>query len=125
MRGNKNRILKCEHYNSRGRESGHMAIHQKKLYLISYDIADPKRLSRTHRILKKAGLPLQYSVFTTVMSPVRLKHLLDSIDSIIDPREDDIRCYALPTVINCHTVGRQYFPEDVMLFSNGVNQLFH
>lgn len=101
-----------------------MALHQKKLYLISYDIADPKRLSKTHRVLKKAGLPLQYSVFTTVMSRVRLNYLLKSIDGIIDPNEDDVRCYALPTVIDCQTVGRQYFPDDVMLFAGGINQLF-
>lgn len=101
-----------------------MAIHQKKLYLISYDISDPKRLGRTHRVLRKAGLPLQYSVFTTVISRVRLQSLLDSIENIIDLREDDVRCYALPAMIDCHTVGRQCFPEDVLLFSNGINQLF-
>ncbi|MGR9046893.1 MAG: CRISPR-associated endonuclease Cas2 [Gammaproteobacteria bacterium] len=101
-----------------------MALHRKKLYLIAYDIADPKRLSRTHRVLKKAGLPLQYSVFTTVMSRVQLNYLLEAIGGIIDEREDDIRCYALPATIECQTIGRQYFPDDVMLFSNGVDQLF-
>lgn len=101
-----------------------MALHRKKLYLIAYDIADPKRLSRTHRVLKKAGLPLQYSVFTTVMSRVRLNYLLEAIGGIIDEREDDIRCYALPATVECQTIGRQYFPDDVMLFTEGVDQLF-
>jgi CRISPR/Cas system-associated endoribonuclease Cas2 len=35
-----------------------MAMHQSVLFLISYDIADPKRLTRIHRLLKKQGLPV-------------------------------------------------------------------
>ncbi|MGR9087714.1 MAG: CRISPR-associated endonuclease Cas2 [Gammaproteobacteria bacterium] len=101
-----------------------MAKHQKKPYLISYDIAHPKRLARTHRVLKKAGLPMQYSVFTVVLKQRRLEHLLAAIDLIIDPIEDDVRCYALPVDIQCATLGRQFFPDDVMLFSGGVNRLF-
>jgi CRISPR-associated protein Cas2 len=100
-----------------------MSAHRKKLYLISYDIADPKRLGRTHRILKKAGLPLQYSVFTVVMNRTRLERLLAAIERVIDPREDDVRCYALPAAINCKTLGRQLFPEDVMLFTGGIARL--
>jgi len=100
-----------------------MARQRKKLYLISYDISDPKRLSRTHRVLKKAGLPLQYSVFTAVFSQTRLERLLTSIEHIIDPREDDIRCYALPATVECKTLGRQMFPDDVLLFAGGINQL--
>jgi CRISPR-associated protein Cas2 len=102
-----------------------MAAHRKKQYLISYDISHPKRLSRTHRILKKAGLPLQYSVFTVVLSQTRLDRLLAAIERTIDPREDDVRCYALPARIDCKSLGRQAFPKDIMLFSNGVNQLFN
>ena len=37
-----------------------MADNQAGLYLIAYDIADPKRLSRVHRALKREGLPVQY-----------------------------------------------------------------
>jgi len=101
-----------------------MAINQKKQYLISYDISCPKRLSRTHRVLKKAGLPLQYSVFTVVMSQTHVERLLASINLIIDHREDDVRCYSMPAGVECKTIGRQKFPDDVMLFSAGINQLF-
>ena len=44
-----------------------MADNQANLYLIAYDIADPKRLVKVHRTLKRQGLPVQYSVFTVVI----------------------------------------------------------
>lgn len=100
-----------------------MAVNQARQYLISYDIADPRRLGRTHRLLKKAGLPVQYSVFTVVLNRAKLWQLLASIEGIIDEREDDLRCYALPGQIECRTLGRQYFPDDIMLFSHGVSRL--
>ncbi len=101
-----------------------MASGKPVLFLISYDIADPKRLSRIHRVLKKQGLPLQYSVFTVSLTQRQLKHLLQRFERIIDHVEDDIRCYALPSRIDCQMIGEQVFPDDVLLFSAGLNQLF-
>ncbi|MCX7107151.1 MAG: CRISPR-associated endonuclease Cas2 [Methylococcales bacterium] len=101
-----------------------MADSQIGLYLIAYDIANPKRLSRVHRVLKKEGLPLQYSVFTVVIKRKALLRLLQAITEIIHPAQDDIRCYRLPDHADIKTLGRQFFPEDVMLFTGGVNRLF-
>lgn len=92
-------------------------------YLLSYDIADPKRLQRIHRVLKKAGLPVQYSVFSLVVSQRQLDGVLEYVLHLMDEREDDVRCYALPSVIECKTLGRQFFPDDIMLFSRGVERL--
>ncbi|WP_305908191.1 CRISPR-associated endonuclease Cas2 [Methylomarinum sp. Ch1-1] len=100
-----------------------MAINKQQQYLVIYDIADPKRLGKTHRLLKKQGLPVQYSVFSVVASGSGIKHLLQSIEEIINEKEDDVRCYALPANIDCKTIGRQYFPDDIALFSNGVARL--
>jgi CRISPR-associated protein Cas2 len=100
-----------------------MADNQLGLYLISYDIANPKRLSRVHRVLKKEGLPVQYSVFTVVMKRPRLLRLLDRISDRIVWQEDDVRCYRLPEHTETVSLGRQYFPEDVLLFTGGVNRI--
>ncbi|MEC4746986.1 CRISPR-associated endonuclease Cas2 [Methylomicrobium sp. Wu6] len=100
-----------------------MADSQLGLYLIAYDIANPKRLGRVHRILKKEGLPVQYSVFTVVMKRPRLLRLLDRITEQIVWMEDDVRCYRLPENTETVSLGKQYFPEGVMLFTGGVDRI--
>lgn len=102
-----------------------MADSQTGLYLIAYDIANPKRLSRVHRVLKKKGLPVQYSVFIVVIKRKALLRLLERLNTVIKNAEDDIRCYRLPERTDIKTLGRQYFPEDVMLFTGGINRLFN
>jgi CRISPR-associated protein Cas2 len=102
-----------------------MADSQNGLYLIAYDIANPKRLSLVHRTLKKQGLPVQYSVFTVVMKRKALLRLLESLNALIKTAEDDIRCYRLPEHTDIKALGRQFFPEDVLLFTGGVNRLLN
>jgi CRISPR-associated protein Cas2 len=100
-----------------------MADSQSGLYLVAYDIADPRRLSRVHRALKKQGLPVQYSVFTVVMKRKSLLRLLAHIEQLIESAEDDVRCYRLPERSDISALGQQYFPKDAMLFTGGVNRL--
>ena len=100
-----------------------MADNKPNLYLIAYDIANPRRLSRVHRLLKKQGLPLQYSVFSVVIKRKALLRLLFDMTELIHPAEDDIRCYRLPNTTEIKTLGQQIFPEDVMLFTEGINRL--
>ncbi len=97
-----------------------MPQNQRLHFLISYDIADPKRLGRVHRRLKQAGLPVQYSVFSVITTRSRVIRLLSRIEGLMDVREDDLRCYTLPARIECTTLGKQLFPEDVFLFDKGV-----
>lgn len=101
-----------------------MADNAKSLFVVSYDIADPKRLGRVHRILKRQGLPVQYSVFSVVMRRPQLLRLLESIDAVIDSAEDDVRCYTLPARVRTWLLGKQFFPDDVLLFVDGVEQVF-
>ena len=100
-----------------------MADNQAHLYLVAYDIANPKRLVRVHSVLKKQGLPLQYSVFTVVIKRKALLRLMSVLADLIHPGEDDIRCYRLPSSTDMQTLGKQLFPEDVLLFTNGINRL--
>jgi CRISPR-associated protein Cas2 len=100
-----------------------MPIHQIQQYLVIYDISHPKRLVRVHRTLKKQGFPVQYSVFTVMATAGQIQHLMALLNNIIDKLEDDVRCYSLPSALDCQTLGVQIFPEDVLLFSQGKQRL--
>jgi len=68
---------------------------RKGWYLVAYDIANPRRLSRIHRLLKKKGLAVQKSLFLVQETESRINQLLDSIASIMALREDDLRAYPI------------------------------
>ncbi|GGZ97238.1 CRISPR-associated endonuclease Cas2 [Ignatzschineria ureiclastica] len=67
-----------------------------KQFLVSYDICEPRRLQRIHKLLKAWGIPLQKSVFIVDSSRdiVQLKQLLLET---MDQSEDDIRLYPIFT----------------------------
>jgi CRISPR-associated protein Cas2 len=100
-----------------------MALNQPRLYLICYDIADPKRLGRVHRFLREEGMPVQYSVFTAQLTARNLERLLVGLGRRIDARADDVRLYPLPARRETFCLGVQYFPEEVMLIEDGVDLL--
>lgn len=102
-----------------------MADNQAGLYLIAYDIANPKRLAKVHRTLKKQGLPVQYSVFTLVMKRTAVIGLLERLNALIKQTEDDVRCYRLPEGVEVQTLGQQFFPEDVFLYTSGINRILN
>jgi CRISPR-associated protein Cas2 len=59
-------------------------------YIVSYDIADPKRLRRVHRTMRGFGDPLQYSVFRCDLSPSERILLLEALTPLIHHREDQV-----------------------------------
>lgn len=100
-----------------------MALNKHMLYLICYDIRDPKRLLRVHRFLRNEGMPVQYSVFTAALTARELRRLLGGLKFIMDERRDDIRVYPLPSKPVRWILGRQFFPDDVLLIEDGFNLL--
>ncbi len=62
-------------------------------YLVAYDIAHPKRLKKIHRTLRKRGLPVQYSVFLCKASHSQMVRILDELEPLIEPTQDDVRAY--------------------------------
>ncbi|MCU0836338.1 MAG: CRISPR-associated endonuclease Cas2 [Chromatiaceae bacterium] len=92
-----------------------MPTNRAQLFLLAYDIADPKRLTEVHRTVRRWGVPLQYSVFLVPTSPAGIDGLLSELAGIIDARADDIRVYPLPSRLDVLTFGRQLLPEGVSL----------
>lgn len=70
-------------------------MERKGWYLVAYDIADPRRLVKIHRLLKKEGLAVQKSVFFTQGTESRLNRLLDCIADMMTLKEDDLRAYPI------------------------------
>lgn len=92
-----------------------MAVNEARLCVVCYDIADPKRLNRVHRYLRRLAVPVQYSVFTTSLTPKKQQRLMQGLARIIDDREDDVRLYPLPSRLEHLSLGRQWLPGGVML----------
>lgn len=88
-------------------------------WLIAYDIADPRRLGRVHRLLKKIAVPIQYSVFLAWLNERQLAWLVEQLRGRINVREDDVRLYHLPVATELTTLGKQWLPEGVQLLRDG------
>jgi len=91
--------------------------------LVCYDIADPRRLQRVHRLLKGEGIPLQYSVFLVLVTPKEREALLDRICSIINEKQDDIRIYPVSHTMEFVALGQQYLDPAMMLTGEGLIEL--
>jgi CRISPR-associated protein Cas2 len=62
----------------------------RRAYLLCYDIANAKRLRRTHRVAKSYGEPWQFSVFYCILSAIERVRLERDLADIINHSEDQI-----------------------------------
>ncbi|PKK85188.1 MAG: CRISPR-associated endonuclease Cas2 [Thermoplasmata archaeon HGW-Thermoplasmata-1] len=60
----------------------------RKLYLVAYDIRDPKRLRRTFMTMRGFGEAMQYSVFLCDLSDKERVILMTKLNEIIHHDED-------------------------------------
>ena len=88
-----------------------MSLTQTANWLVTYDIADPRRLAQVFKRLKKAGVPVQYSVFSVDANAMKMKMLVTQLAALIDPKEDDIRAYRLPERGWRATLGEAILPD--------------
>lgn len=89
----------------------------KSDYLVCYDIASPRRLSRVYRFIKGRGIHLQYSVFHCSLTWDALRMMKMGLRSLIDEEKDDIRIYPLPANCKVYVMGcGDRVPEGVKLF---------
>lgn len=62
----------------------------KNVFIVSYDVCDPKRLRQTHKTMCGFGLSLQYSVFRCELSPIQLQALKEKLWNILNLAEDRV-----------------------------------
>jgi CRISPR-associated protein Cas2 len=60
----------------------------RNVWVISYDIAEPKRWRKIYRVMCGHGDPLQYSVFRCELSAIELHRLKESLWPILNSAED-------------------------------------
>jgi len=63
--------------------------------VIAYDIPDDRRRYRVTRVLQDYGQRVQYSVFACDVTPRDYAALRRQLERALDPREDNVRYYAL------------------------------
>jgi CRISPR-associated protein Cas2 len=69
-----------------------------RAYILSYDIAEPKRLRAMHKLAKAFGRPLQYSVFACMLRREDRVRLATRIEALIQPKEDRVILLDIGTV---------------------------
>lgn len=92
-----------------------MSQNESARYLVTYDIADPRRLARLFKFLKKQGIPVQYSVFLVEVSAVKMASLIAKIATMIDDDADDVRAYRMPDNGWQVTLGTSILPDNILL----------
>ncbi len=78
---------------------------RKGWYLVAYDIACPRRLSRIHRLIRSEGITVQKSVFLINGTQQEMGALLDRLAVHMHLREDDLKAYPIKTPADLWTAG--------------------
>jgi CRISPR-associated protein Cas2 len=65
-------------------------------FILSYDIADPKRLRKIAKIMEKKAMRIQFSIYILYdTTQAEIAALLEEIGSIYNQEHDDIRIYRI------------------------------
>jgi len=62
----------------------------RNVYLVCYDVADPKRLRRTYKKMRGTGVSVQYSVFRCELSATEKQLLQEALWDILNWAEDRV-----------------------------------
>lgn len=68
----------------------------RRVWLIGYDIASPRRLRRVAAWLEKHAIRVQYSLFLAAWTETEFTRVWRGLAERIDPRRDDVRAWPVP-----------------------------
>jgi CRISPR-associated protein Cas2 len=91
----------------------------RRLYLIAYDICEPRRLNQVRELLKEFSTGGQKSVYECWCTPVKLRELTESLRGIISEKEDRVHIFAMDGRSQPHTLGIAVAPSDPEFFYFG------
>lgn len=87
----------------------------RTLYLVAYDICDPRRLARVCRYLTGYKVGGQKSVFEVWLTPAELGRIRNDLEQMMDEQEDRVHILNLDPRMNprcygqAHTFEAQHF----------------
>lgn len=87
----------------------------RDVYIVTYDVADNKRVKAVFKKMKNWGDHTQYSVFFCHLNDTELAILKAELDSVIKPTEDQILFIRMGPEGGrfkdaVHTIGRPWVP---------------
>lgn len=82
-------------------------------FVLCYDIREPRRLQRIHRVMIRHATPIEYSIFLLEGGAGDVQGCLDEVLPIMHD-EDDVRCYGLPVWGLQLRLGRPVLPEGIL-----------
>lgn len=90
------------------------------LYLVAYDIADPKRLRRVAKTCEDYGIRVERSVFECDLSNADMAELWTKISQIVDLQEDCAVSYRIDAADRRHirrlgSVGETLSADDIVI----------
>lgn len=91
----------------------------RRLYLIAYDICEPRRLNRVRELLKAFSTGGQKSVYECWCTPAELRELTESLRELIVEEEDRVHIFSMDGRSRPHTLGIAVPPSDPEFFYFG------
>ena len=91
-----------------------MSNYRERLFIVTYDISDPRRWRRVFKCMKGFGEWLQYSVFQCRLTPMDQAELIAELDSLINHGTDHVLlidiCAAEKIEPKVTSLGKPYSP---------------
>lgn len=84
----------------------------RKLYLVAYDVCEPKRLKRMLNVLKEFASGGQKSAFECYLSDAEKRRLLMRVENVMEPQEDAFMIIKLAERAAVNTLGIAVAPLD-------------
>lgn len=91
----------------------------RHLYLIAYDVCEPKRLTRVRETLKAYSTGGQKSVYECWCTPAELRDVIEELRGLIEPDADRVHVITLDGRSRPHILGIAVPPSDPEFFYFG------
>lgn len=73
----------------------------RHLYIVTYDICNPKRLRRVFKVMKGFGMHIQLSVFQCDLPAIDLIRMQSILEMVVNAEEDQVLIFDLGPTESC------------------------